>query len=259
MFHSLQQSCSSASAVLCEQSSPALPALSDNSFREYLNKLTCLVGSGKSVLRSVHSEHDQSLGQVNTYSAAIVDSLLLEPLPPTSLRTYFFCEYDNAHSLTARAILGCLARQSLAQDNPTLLGELQSLFDADPPDEDDITTFFIQHSNASRVHFILIDGLDECAELEREIVLNTLEALLRLESPRFRIFLSGRDSIVSETRHMLKPGYYQTMNCAEVAEDIEAVIGALIDEKKQRRKLVLQDPNLEDEIISALKTGAKGM
>lgn len=206
--------------------------------------LTKLVGSGKSVL-----------------SAAVVDDLLLQQRQPGSLINFFFCEHDHAVSLMARTILGCLMRQCISRDNipETVQQGLQTVLENDTVDEDELTTFFVQQSDIARTHYILIDGLDECAESERDKILDAFRALLGLKKPRIKLFLSGRDAIFNAFGQASSDGYHQTMNCNDVLAEIEIAIDALIREKKQQHKLVLQDPDLEQEIRIALKLGAGGM
>ena len=141
----------------------------------------------------------------------------------------------------------------------TLLGGLKALFDGVTPDEDEIAAFFVQYSNITRTHYIVIDALDECPESERNRVFTTLQALLKLEKPIFRVFLSGRDDIVPRISQTLKHEYHQTMNCKEVSNDIEIVMNVSLTEKLQKRDLVLQDATLESEIRKALNSGANDM
>lgn len=220
-------------------------------YQEWLQKprssvfvLSGKLGSGKSVL-----------------SAAVIDEILLQQLPARCLRTFFFCEHDNARSLTARTILGSLARQCIPSGDllAALETSLRALFEDGDPDHDDLNCFLVEQSDIARTHFILIDGLDECSESERELLLSTFKALLKLDKPIFKFFLSGRDNVGTESHEELHPEYRLTMNCQEVSGDIEAVIDASLDEKQRKRKLVLQDRELIHHIRNALKAGAHGM
>lgn len=219
------------------------------------------VGSGKSVLRSVSTASTIfDLGPTQ-HSAAVVDDLLLRQLQPGSLINFFFCEHDNARSLNARTILGCLARQCIlrCEMTETLQRDLETLFGDGTVDADELGAFFIEQNNVPRTHFILIDGLDECAESDRETILSTLQALLSLDQPHIKLFLSGRDAILTAISETTNIDSHQKMDCRELFDDIEVAIDALLSEKKQKHKLVLQDPGLEQDIRIALKSGAGGM
>ena len=63
--------------------------LRDNSSAKFW--LSGILGSGKSVL-----------------TAAVVDDLLGRQKPKNSFLVFFFCQHDNANSLQARTIVGCL-------------------------------------------------------------------------------------------------------------------------------------------------------
>jgi ankyrin repeat domain-containing protein 50 len=206
--------------------------------------LSGIMGSGKSVL-----------------SSAVIDDILLKQLPTGCFTAFFFCEHDNARSLTARTILGSLARQFIPPgDLPAVLEtELHALLDGGEANGDELSSFFVAQSDIARTHIVVIDGLDECSEVERELILGTIKALLQLDKPVFKFFLCGRDDIITEVCEALRPEHRLTMSCKEVSDDIKAVIDAKLDEKQQKRKLVLQDNELLDHIKTALRSGAHGM
>jgi archaellum biogenesis ATPase FlaH len=220
-------------------------------YQEWLQKdgssvfmLSGKMGSGKSVL-----------------SAAIVDDILLQQLPTNCLRTFFFCEHDNARSLTARTILGSLMRQCIPLDEfPAMLEtDLYELLDNEGPNGDSLGSFLVAHSDVARTHIIMIDGLDECSEFERQVVFATFNSLLKLSKPRFKFFLSGRDDIMPDVHEQLQADFRMTMSCPAVCNDIEAVIDASLNEKQRKRKLVVQDSNLLHHVRAALISGAHGM
>ena len=136
---------------------------------------------------------------------------------------------------------------------------LRALFEDNDPDHDDLSRFLIEQSDIARTHFIVVDGLEECSASDQDLLLSTFKALLKLDKPIFKIFLSGRDDVGTVVHEELHPHYRLTMNCQELSDDIEAVIDASLEEKQQKRKLVVQDPELIHHIAVALKAGAHGM
>src|SRR5271156_2466049 len=46
-------------------------------------------------------------------------------------------------------------------------------------------------SDQSRTHFIIIDGLDECQQPDRELVIRALKELLDLRKPQVKVFISA--------------------------------------------------------------------
>lgn len=179
------------------------------------------MGSGKSVLVS-----------------AVVDDILLQNFPDGCLKPFFFCEHDKARSLTARTILGSLTRQSLPHgDLGTVLEkQLHSLLDDGEANGDELGSFMIAQFNTARTHIIIVDGLDECPEGERDLVLDTFKALFRRDKPMFKLFLCGRDDIFSEVCTELNPAFQMTMNCESVSEDIGAFIDASLAEKQLKKE-----------------------
>jgi hypothetical protein len=202
------------------------------------------IGSGKSVL-----------------SAAVVDDILFQQLPADCLNTFFFCEHDNARSLSAKTILGSLARQCIPPgDFPAVLEtELHALLDDGEASREELGSFLVAQSDVPRTHTVVVDSLDECPETERELLLSTFKSLLELDKSILKLFISGRDDIITEIYEQLRPEYRVTMNCQGVCDDIEAAIDAVLEEKQRKRKLVLQDPEFIHDIKDALKSGAHGM
>lgn len=191
----------------------------------------------------------------------MIDDIYLNHGSPESLISFFFCQYDNIKSLSARTILGSLARQCFPYD-PTsshIEKALCALFDNNNPDTEEVESFFITISEKSRKHFIIIDGLDECQESERVIVLRAIKKLLNLRLPRIKVFISAREEISTEVERTLNVQHKQSMSCKQVEEDIKIAVNAILQDKCQHGKLSLGNPDLLPRIETALIKGARGM
>ncbi|KAI9683027.1 MAG: hypothetical protein M1822_006220 [Bathelium mastoideum] len=202
---------------------------------------TGMLGCGKSVLL-----------------ANIVDDLNLHLRNKNATITYFFCRHDIPESLSARTILGSLARQLL--ESVSEISQAVSLFGTTPSDEGIVKMrelIQLNHSIDNRVHFIL-DGLDECTHVEQNLLLAQLREL-QTTFP-FLLCVSRR----------LEPGYAldlhsawflntMTLSMTDDNPDIEAFVSTELADCVISEKLILGDPSLVLEIQNALLEGSQGM
>ena len=109
--------------------------LRDNSSATFW--LSGILGSGKSVL-----------------TAAVVDDLLGRQKPKNSFLVFFFCQHDNANSLQARPVVGCLLRQCLTADTMSKENEdrLLQIFKKDLTEWDELRSLFAMFSMHLRPH-----------------------------------------------------------------------------------------------------------
>jgi hypothetical protein len=65
---------------------------------------------------------------------------------------FFFCQFDNAASLSARAILGSLTKQCLDAKNMSkpVEARLAKMLKSGPPDSDDLEALFVDQVRASK-------------------------------------------------------------------------------------------------------------
>lgn len=80
--------------------------------------------------------------------------------------SYYFCRVDNEASLSARNILGSLARQmidtQIDQSNyETLLALEESSRDLSA---NDVISFLLYRLEANKKYYVILDGLDECQD-----------------------------------------------------------------------------------------------
>lgn len=113
----------------------------------------------------------------------------------------------------------------------------------------------IRHSS---IYFILIDGLDECATVERRACLDALESLTAAAS-NLRIFITSRDSLRLDLQGRSLSMQHVSMACDSLTRDIRAYIDNSIQERLQQKDLILGDPHLLIEIINTLTQHADGM
>ncbi len=112
--------------------------------------------------------------------------------------------------------------------------------------------------------YIVIDALDEFEKEERNVLLQSLLSIISLPHSKAKLFLVGRSSLLPDIQRLFPGSQQKSANCCEVHADIEAYTRETIALRQgeqffQQEQLILQDPALAQEIISALINGADGM
>lgn len=194
-------------------------------------------------------------------TAAIIDDLSLRRQPSQTGVSFFFCEYDNQTTLLTRTILGCLARQYLTVGtlSDSLEAKIRALIEGTLSDVDALKGVLQESLGAPGIHFIVIDGFDECSLQDRDMILEVFKRITETSSSVLKIILSSRQDVVIEIKQVFDSYYHKTMGCAELHTDIATYIEVALEEKISSRQLVVGDPNLLAVIHHALTKGAHGM
>ncbi|KAH1305419.1 hypothetical protein KXX05_004052 [Aspergillus fumigatus] len=192
-----------------------------------------------------------------TLLANVVDDLFCSASKASV--AYFFCRFDVSDSLTARTIIGCLARQLLAQQ-PIDLTKIDNFWDnslADP-DEQAIVKFVQKLLSVDPIYSLVVDGLDECPEKERKMTLEILQQLRK--HLKIRMCLSFRQDAGDHAK--VAAGILNaqwTLPIPENNPDIDAYIDAELRERLESERLCIRNPAIILSIQHALVTGAQGM
>ena len=175
--------------------------------------------------------------------------------------TFFFCRFDHQASLKARIVLSSLIRQCITV--ATLTGDIQthlgSLFTTNSPDVEELIPLLGEVIALSKTHFIVIDGLDECAKAERDLILNALQHVYATARTTINIFFAGRESLDGEIKARFTSCFCRTMKVAEVQADIKQYIDDITQQKIDTGELQVSSSELGSEIQGALLRGAEGM
>lgn len=174
---------------------------------------------------------------------------------------FFFCQFDNAESLTARTILGSLTRQCLnAESMPKAVeARLANLFDNGLPDLDDLEVLFVDQIAALKSCSIIIDGIDECAKAERNVVFGALRKVANASPRHFKIFVASRPQVGVEIEKFFKFRHQKSMDSPKVHADITRYIKIVLEEKRDDGELQVGNPELIAEIEDTLVSSAHGM
>ena len=199
------------------------------------------LGSGKSVLL-----------------ANIVGDLNLSTAREPPLVAYFFCRHDIQESLQARTILGSLARQLLRT-----LSDLEILSEngSNPhiaSSTDRILESFLKGYSPSQMTYFVIDGLDECDETERRILVDAFQKIQKELKALFCISLriEPNKSLSFITEQLLAT---RVVPLPEKNPDIDAFIEADLNRCLEQELLTIGDPTLIIDIQDVLVAGSQGM
>ena len=161
--------------------------------------------------------------------------------------------------MKARTIFGSIARQ-LTNDLPT---EAFLKFESTTADLTAILNFLKIVLTGKRRYFIVLDGLDECEEVQFKELVNVLRGLLDTPLLHIKLYFTTRSSVMNWVTLILKPERHIVLDTAEnqasVTRDIGHFINASLQERLSEDELQLGDPALVLKIRDALKTGAQGM
>jgi hypothetical protein len=200
------------------------------------------LGSGKSVLL-----------------ANVVDDLNLESQSKSVNVAYFFCRHDIPESLKSQTIIGSLARQLLLQvvDIRTVtefIGETTSL----ALDFQKILNLLRQAILPGSKTYFVLDGLDECDDVQREILTSQLRSLQHTFSLLLCVSIRlGPGNVLKSSLERFTAT--QIISIPDNNPDIEAFISAELESLLESKRLVIGNPALILDIQDALLKGSQGM
>jgi hypothetical protein len=221
----------------------------------------CQLGLENQLLRKPLWVHDiQTQHLIYHASAAAADELLCQPRKSNEHIGLFFCEHDCVDSLNCRTILGSLIRQCLSVDAlpKDIESQLKEMFEGTSPDAEDLEAVLHTVADTSEKLTFIIDGIDECPEQERTMLLRILSRSRSFNSP-IKLFISSREGFINEIRVISETLHRLTMHCKEAEADVPAYVEGIIQEKIKDGKLMVGSKQLGEEIQDALIQGANGM
>jgi ankyrin repeat domain-containing protein 50 len=216
---------------------------------KYQTKSSTLVctgklGSGKSVLL-----------------ANIIDDILLDDQVRSNTLVSFFCRYNNIESLKARTIVGSLARQLLCQLPDHKFHGAVSVEVGAVLDLDEIVTLLQLALPSSFRAYIILDGLDECDNSEKDIVISQLRTIQ--EKIEILVCISFRDEpntdFLLDSSSLYELSNTITISMPEENPDIESFLDSSLKQYIKSKKLMLGDPTLILEIRDSILQRAQGM
>ncbi|KAG8525640.1 uncharacterized protein KY384_000400 [Bacidia gigantensis] len=193
--------------------------------------------------------------------AACVIAHLIEILTPRNVVAFFFCRFDNHESVQAKTINGSIARQ-LVMDLPAA-----TLQDFVGKDTNGVVSISVLERtlDPSRQYFIVLDGLDECKEVEIKDVTEFFYGLLLSPVLRVKIFWSSRpnanvwltEKSLARQRINLESIKYRDMVAHDICKFLRVTLEGYLE--GDTPKLEINDPSLALTIRDHLERKAQGM
>jgi hypothetical protein len=210
--------------------------------------LWCLgtIGMGKTVLMS-----------------NVVDHLQLRAARKRNeIVSYYFCRLDNEASLSARNILGSLARQIL--DTQIEQSEYETLLSLQEATEDlssttDVVQFLLSHLQVDEAtkYYVVLDGLDECDGSQVQAVAQAMAELCS-KYIGFKVLCAGRPGLEKRFKSTA-PQYRIMVNEEKVESDMDHYITETLYKCLEDGVLTLGDQAIVTEIYDTLRAKADGM
>lgn len=146
--------------------------------------------------------------------------------------SYYFCQTENAASLSARNILGSFARQMLEN--------------------------YITHAKYNDLIRIRKE-LDQCENSEIQKVAQAINELCEKHTKSFKIICGGRPELEQQFFKAVRPDYKISVTEAKVKPDMDTYITTTLTRRLEEGQLRLGDPKLILKISEALQKGSNGM
>ncbi|CAG7916515.1 unnamed protein product [Penicillium olsonii] len=175
--------------------------------------------------------------------------------------SYYFCRADDVPSLSARNILGSLARQILDSDIGNASNEnLQRLHeDSRDLNTTDLVDFILRRLQDDNVYYLAIDGLDECEITEVRKLAQCMAQLCSARVKNFKVIYTGRPELESELFRSVKGIYKVPVTEKKVDSEMNCYIDTTLRLCLEEEQLKIRDPILVLKIADALRNGSKGM
>ena len=185
----------------------------------------------------------------------------MEKVSPKDVTAYFFCRFDETESLKAKTIIGSIARQ-LVSDLPA--AAFRAL-DQNSTNGTSIISVLENMLSHTRQYFIVLDGLDECGEVQIKEIVEFLHRLWLSPHLLIKLFWSSRPNVLRWLSRRFPTQQRINLDTVEnqsrVAHDINTFIGVTLEEwlDGEAPELQINDPSLIETILHCLEKEAEGM
>ena len=194
-------------------------------------------------------------------ASTIIDELRSSEAGTDHRVIYYYCDYANQLTLQPNQIFGTLLRQSIVNDEiPEAiekripLGYIESGQSLELNDLVDLLCLAFRHS---RLHYIILDGLDECGKEARAKVMSVLDRLSGLGSALLKTLILCREE--DQLLRTLNQVPQIKISPEASKGDIESFVVGSVKTRIKSRQLRIRNPKLEGEIVSELVSKAHGM
>ncbi|KAF5534767.1 NACHT domain-containing protein [Fusarium napiforme] len=202
------------------------------------------MGSGKSII-----------------CASVIDYLLTQRSSAQSHVTFFFSRFDDSESMKAETILRALARQmvtiqDVSGDTKQALETIQDAPEDISSELSRLLTRLLSRKGSSS--WVILDGIDECQRVEREILIKALRSILN-DGANARLFITSRDHATSMFKEACVSLEQVSMNCSLAQDGMAQFVDQAVQKCLDSEDLLVSNRTLINEIKNTLVKHADGM
>lgn len=206
---------------------------------EYTSVLWCYgtLGMGKTVLVSNILAHLQRTSE------------------PNDIICYHFCRTENQSSLSARTILGSLARQMLDRHiantkDRSCLDDLEHV--TQDLEAKEVVDLLLPLLEDHLIYYLVIDGLDEVEHKDLQTVSQSLAKLCRERPRNLKILYAGRPEIEQCLCIAIDFNHRIAVTKSRVADDVDQFVRTTLHQCLEDGNLRIGDPALIPQLLEIL-------
>ncbi|KAK8064209.1 hypothetical protein PG996_008861 [Apiospora saccharicola] len=204
-------------------------------------------------------------GAGKTVLAGVVIEEALNKSTEVTPSAFFFCDYKNEDTHSPGTVLRALVYQ-LAIQKKEAYDLLEHHYETHhstgmhkTPSIQSLSDLLQEIAGLYTHVFLTVDGIDECGTQADEV----LETLIAISDATENISMALLSRDEDNIRHQLHQhqldGLCVPIEIAAHKDDISDYVQAQLEDKIEKRQLLLNNPKLKEEILETLVNGAKGM
>ena len=174
---------------------------------------------------------------------------------------FHYCDYTDNLTLGPKGIFGNLIQQLLCalQLPDDVAAEIKKLFEDGTykPTVQEIEHLLCRSLELCPSVFLVLDGLDECDQASRGVVLSIVGWLMTLDSCIVRLFVSSQGDV--QILNALERYPKIQLSSTVLSHDIESYVAHATRTLIKEGQLLIQGPGIEHEIVTELTSRANGM
>lgn len=124
---------------------------------------------------------------------------------------------------------------------------------------DDFEPLLKMAVTTASLHFIVVDGIDECSEYERTALFTVLRKTVNLATAPVKVLLTSRSKVVRKIENACSSIYSIAVNPVDTEPDIAKFVESTLIERLDDGSLVAGSPDILEQIQQSLTIGAQGM
>lgn len=192
------------------------------------------------------------------HRSVVIDYLINNNAGKDTKIAYLYCDYKNQAMQTAPNLLACLARQIIGFPKalPPQLEEMhrELEYQRGRPSFEELKKLLIALFNQYERTYVIVDALDECEAIrERRLLMPVLELLPRT-SGRLLVTSRPNNEDISNTF-----GKASQITITASESDLRQYVTERIAEEECKTSVTRFKPELKENIIATVSTGASGM